>query len=180
MESVAPHKIETAQLDTNDRRWILGLTGPWGDSSSIYIRVIFLFPPSYPSEEGVHPKVLFEKHPLISLKRRVWMISQLDNRRKRKRPVASCLRFLLGMPDENSKSAQLTDPAKGHGAGQLSARLRDLAVDADASEMEDTEDKGVVHNTQETPVLKTSQAIFGPNGRSTCYQAAQVLTRSLI
>ncbi|KAH7104905.1 hypothetical protein BKA62DRAFT_741578 [Auriculariales sp. MPI-PUGE-AT-0066] len=161
MESVKPEKFETAQLDTNDRRWILGLTGPWGDhGANIYIRVIFLFPATYPEESGVHPKVLFEKHPLISLKRRVWMISQLDIRRQRDRPVASCLRFLLGLPDEH---------AKGPGPDSLSTKLRNLVSETDVDDGDDPDaEKGVVQNTQETPVLRISQATFGPNGTLVC------------
>ncbi|KZV87540.1 hypothetical protein EXIGLDRAFT_723631 [Exidia glandulosa HHB12029] len=158
-EAVAPHKIETALLDPTERRWILGLTGPWGDSASLFLRVSFLFPKHYPVE-GI-PRVEVEKHPLVSLKSRAYIIRQLDNRRKRKKPVEECLRFLLGLPDERT--------------GLLRAQLRESLIDADAdasggegSTGTGEEKKVVVRNTQETPVLKISQAVFGPDGILVC------------
>ncbi|EJD35434.1 hypothetical protein AURDEDRAFT_117375 [Auricularia subglabra TFB-10046 SS5] len=155
MAAVEPHKIETTFLDTNEKRqWVLGLTGPWGESASLYLRVFFQFPRDYPHDG--HLVVTCERHPLVSLKMRAYMARHLDNRRRRKRPIEACLRFLLGLPDEGSLQAQLP-PA-----------LRESLIDPDPSDAEGLSDKVVVRNTQETPVLKISQAVFGPGGVLVC------------
>ncbi|KAJ6566840.1 hypothetical protein B0H19DRAFT_1067114 [Mycena capillaripes] len=89
-------KLEKHDL-TKKRTCTLGLHGPWGESSSVFIRITFTFPKDYP--HGVYPRgtptVELERNPLISLKNRAFILRRLRALRERQRPcLEACLRFL--------------------------------------------------------------------------------------
>src|ERR1700733_10292006 len=84
------------------RTCTLGLHGPWGGSSSVFIRVTFTFPRDYPhaTYPGGIPIIELERNPLIPLKDRAFILRRLRLIREQKRPcLEACLRFLLYADD---------------------------------------------------------------------------------
>ena len=74
--------------------------GPWGESKTVnvFVRVTFIFPRDYPTAKNSKdtPLVEIERSPLISVKRRAYMIKRLREIREKQRPcLEACLRFLL-------------------------------------------------------------------------------------
>jgi hypothetical protein len=141
----------SAQHDlTKKRTCTLGLHGPWGESSSVFIRITFAFPKDYP--HGQHPRgtptVELERNPLISLKNRAFILRRLRALRERQRPcLEACLRFLSegeksGAP--HAMDSESSDDAEDH-------KSRDLTVSLLRS-----------HKNLAEP--RTSQGTFGPNG----------------
>lgn len=72
-------------------------SGPWGGSSSVFIRVTSTFPRDYP--RATYPDgipIELERNPLIPLKDRAFIPRRLRLIREQKRPcLEACLRFLL-------------------------------------------------------------------------------------
>ncbi|KAF8209638.1 hypothetical protein K438DRAFT_1711879 [Mycena galopus ATCC 62051] len=150
-------KLEKHDL-TKKRTCTLGLHGPWGESSSVFIRITFTFPKDYP--QGVHPRgtptVELERNPLISLKNRAFILRRLRALRERQRPcLEACLRFLSegersGAPHTmDSESSDDNDDKGSH-------KSRDLTVSLLRS-----------HKNLAEP--RTSQGTFGPNGELVCF-----------
>ncbi|KAJ7473277.1 hypothetical protein FB451DRAFT_290628 [Mycena latifolia] len=151
-------KLEKHDL-TKKRTCTLGLHGPWGESSSVFIRITFTFPKDYPHAHyprGV-PTVELERNPLISLKNRAFILRRLRALRERQRPcLEACLRFL----SEGEKSG------------------RPHAMDSESS---DDEGEGGTHISRKTRAVsllrshknlaepRTSQGTFGPNGELVCF-----------
>ncbi|KAJ6537274.1 hypothetical protein DFH09DRAFT_1369220 [Mycena vulgaris] len=144
-------KLEEHDL-TKKRTCTLGLNGPWGESSSVFIRITFTFPKDYP--HGHHPRgtptVALERNPLISLKNRAFILRRLRVLRERQRPcLEACLRFL----SEGEKS----------GAPH--------PMDSESSSDEGVSRKTVLllrsHKNLAEP--RTSQGTFGPNGELVCF-----------
>ena len=91
-------KLEKLDLSSKKRTCTLGLHGPWGETSSVFMRVTFTFPRDYPQEAHPYgtPTVELERNPFISLRDRAYILKQLRKIRERKRPCLElCLRFLL-------------------------------------------------------------------------------------
>ncbi|KAJ7050532.1 hypothetical protein C8F01DRAFT_683078 [Mycena amicta] len=148
-------KLEKHDL-TKKRTCTLGLHGPWGESSSVFIRVTFTFPKDYP--HGVHPKgtptVELERNPLISLQNRAFILRRLRAIREKRPCLEQCLRFL----------------SEGEMAGGL------YTMDSESSSDEDnhtTKSRNVTvtlmrsHKNLTEP--RTSQGTFGPNGELVCF-----------
>jgi hypothetical protein len=137
------------------RTCTLGLHGPWGGSSSVFIRVTFTFPRDYP--QATHPQgtptVDLERNPLISMKDRAFMLRRLRAIREQRRPcLENCLRFLLTGNEEEK-------------LGEV------LPMDSDSSEDEDPSMRksrdftvGLLRNNKNLVEPRTSQGTFGPNG----------------
>ncbi|KAG0709286.1 hypothetical protein DFH29DRAFT_887529 [Suillus ampliporus] len=158
-------KIKLEKHDLTKRRTCtLGLHGPWGESSSVsvFIRVSFRFPKSYP-QSGV-PDIDLERNPLVSMQSRAFMLRRLRGIRERRRPcLEACLRFLLfgdedervGIPrgiDSESSNEEEDDPRKGEGG----RKSRDFTV-------------SLLRNNKNLAEPRTSQGVFGPNGELVCF-----------
>ncbi|KAJ7029772.1 hypothetical protein C8F04DRAFT_1115839 [Mycena alexandri] len=147
-------KLEKHDL-TKKRTCTLGLHGPWGESSSVFIRITFTFPKDYPHRQhprGI-PTVELERNPLISLKNRAFILRRLRALRERQRPcLEACLRFL----SEGEKSGAPLLDSESSDEGELSRKSRDFTVSLLRS-----------HKNLAEP--RTSQGTFGPNGELVCF-----------
>ena len=146
---------------TKKRTCTLGLYGPWGGSSSVFIRVSFTFPKDYPQApypRGI-PTLELERSPLVSMKDRAFMLRRLKAIRERRRPcLERCLRFLLfGNEDEKGgRGPVLLDSdssSEDEEKPPVSRKSRDFTVTLLRS-----------HKNLAEP--RTSQGIFAPNGKS--------------
>jgi WD repeat-containing protein 59 len=139
------------------RTCTLGLNGPWGESSSVFVRVSFTFPMTYPhgSRPDGTPTADLERSPLISIRNRAFILRRLRMLRETRRPcLEACLRFLLyGNEDEKQR------------------RTAHIVYDSSSDE----ETTPVLCSKRETIVVPlhsdkniaepvTSQCVFGPNG----------------
>lgn len=157
-------KLEKHDL-VKKRACTLGLNGPWGESSSVFVRVTFAFPKDYPHtlHPGGTPTVDLERSPLISIRNRAFMLRRLRMLRETRRPcLEACLRFLL--------------------YGNEDGRQRQTAhIDYDSSS--DDETTSVLRSKREAIIAPlhsdkniaepvTSQGVFGPNGQLVCFSRA--------
>jgi len=141
----------------------MGLTGPWGESSSVFIRIAFTFPKDYPFSHGPSgtPTIDLERNPLISLNDRAFMLRRLRVIRDTHRPcLEACLRFLLfGNEGErvmrSSGSSDTEDFNRED--GDASDRKVSSAQNDDAAYSQLRNDKTLAEP-------RTSQGVFGPNG----------------
>lgn len=144
---------------TKKRTCTLGLHGPWGESSSVFIRISFRFPKNYPHAphpEGI-PEIDLERSPLISMQNRAFMLRRLKTIRERRRPcLEACLRFLL-FGDENEQVGIPMDlrseSSSEEDEGPATRKSRDFTV-------------SLLRNNKNLAEPRTSQGIFGPNGRT--------------
>lgn len=151
---------------TKKRAVTMGLNGPWGESSSVFIRVTFTFPKEYPSSRGPNgtPTIDLERNSLISLNDRAFMLRRLRVIRETHRPcLEACLRFLLfGSEGErvmrSTGSSDIEDFNQGH--EDTSNRKASSAQKDDAAYSQLRNDKTLAEP-------RTSQGVFGPNGRKT-------------
>ncbi|TFK47373.1 hypothetical protein OE88DRAFT_1811180 [Heliocybe sulcata] len=161
LTKLAPHKIRLEKHDLTKRRTCtLGLHGPWGESSSVFIRVTFTFPRAYPQSpppEGT-PSVDLERNPLISIKSRAFILRRLRDIREKQRPcLEACLRFLLfGEGTENVGVPPSMDSESEDEGTKGVRRGRDLTV-------------SLVRNSKNLAEPRTSQGVFGPNGELVCF-----------
>ncbi|KIJ64123.1 hypothetical protein HYDPIDRAFT_112664 [Hydnomerulius pinastri MD-312] len=162
-------RLEKHEL-TKKRTCTLGLHGPWGESSSVFIRVSFRFPKTYPyalHPDGT-PEIELERSPLISMQNRAFMLRRLRTIREKRRPcLEACLRFLL-FGDENEQvgipvgmgsdsSEDEAQDGEGGGEGKAGARKsRDFTV-------------SLLRNNKNLAEPRTSQGVFGPNGELVCF-----------
>lgn len=135
-----------------------GLHGPWGEGTSVFIRITFTFPRDYPRASypnGV-PKVDLEKSPLIGMPTRAFILRRLRAIREKERPcLEKCLHFLL------------------FGDGEEYPGRRAGGIDSESSSDEDAprvtrRNRGasfsVPRNDKNLAEPRTSQGVFGPNG----------------
>ncbi|PFH47198.1 hypothetical protein AMATHDRAFT_7008 [Amanita thiersii Skay4041] len=165
-------KLEKHEL-TKKRTCTLGLHGPWGLSSQVFIRVTFTFPRDYPQASypnGI-PIVDLERNPLIPIRNRAFMLRRLRTIRERRRPcLEACLRFLLFADEEDEQPS-------------AAAALR---LDSESSSDDDDgmlgmdgtgkkKGKGgapavsMLRNNKNLAEPRTSQGVFGPNGQLVCF-----------
>ncbi|KAF7354044.1 WD-REPEATS-REGION domain-containing protein [Mycena venus] len=150
-------KLEKHDL-TKKRTCTLGLHGPWGESSSVFIRITFTFPKDYP--HGTHPRgtptVELERNPLISLKNRAFILRRLRALRERQRPcLEACLRFL----SEGEKAGAphpMDSGSSDEGEDKDTRKSRDLTV-------------ALLRSHKNLAEPRTSQGTFGPNGELVCF-----------
>jgi len=141
------------------RTCTLGLNGPWGESSSVFVRVSFTFPKSYPHElrPGGTPTVDLERSPLISIRNRAFMLRRLRMLRETRRPcLEACLRFLLyGNEDEKQR--------------RTANIVYDSSSDEETTSLPRSKREPIgrpLHSEKNIAEPVTSQGVFGPNGRS--------------
>jgi hypothetical protein len=138
------------------RTCTLGLNGPWGESSSVFVRVSFTFPKSYPHElhPGGTPVVDLERSPLISIRNRAFMLRRLRMLRETRRPcLEACLRFLLyGNEDEKQRrTAHIAYDSSSDEETSLPRSKREPIATP-------------LHSYKNIAEPVTSQGVFGPNG----------------
>ncbi|KAI0258544.1 hypothetical protein BC834DRAFT_835341 [Gloeopeniophorella convolvens] len=158
-------KLEKHDLGKK-RTCTLGLNGPWGDSSSVFVRVTFTFPKDYPhaSHPGGTPTVDLERSPLISIRSRAFMLRRLRVLRENRRPcLEACLRFLLyGNEDDKQRRAAHIDYDSSSDEDRVSLLRSESATVAP------------LHSDKNIAEPVTSQGVFGPNGKSylVCFSRA--------
>ncbi|KAF8838303.1 hypothetical protein BDN67DRAFT_933972 [Paxillus ammoniavirescens] len=153
-------RLEKHEL-TKKRTCTLGLHGPWGESSSVFIRVSFRFPKGYPHAphpEGT-PEIELERSPLISMQNRAFMLRRLRTIKERRRPcLEACLRFLL-FGDENEQvgiPVDMRSESSSEDEGPTTRKSRDFTV-------------SLLRNNKNLAEPRTSQGVFGPNGELVCF-----------
>ncbi|KAJ2912007.1 hypothetical protein MD484_g8411, partial [Candolleomyces efflorescens] len=167
---LASSKVKTEKIDlTKKRTCTLGLHGPWGERSSVFVRITFTFPPKYPSAlhpEGT-PTIELERSPLISIRDRAYMLKRLRAIRERKRPcLEACLRFLLfGEEDRgrgvgDSESSEEEDEREGVGKEGKGEKGKEGGKEFTVS---------ILRNHKNLAEPRTSQGTFGPNGELICF-----------
>ncbi|CCM03390.1 uncharacterized protein FIBRA_05520 [Fibroporia radiculosa] len=159
--STSKVKLEKAEL-TKKRTCTFGLHGPWGDSTSVFIRVSFTFPRDYPqaSHPQGTPSVDLERNPLISMKSRAFMLRRLRAIREKNRPcLEKCLRFLL-MGDEDDT------------AGRHPGMDSESSSDEDAPKPPRTRrgaSFSLLRSDKNLAEPRTSQGVFSVNGALVCF-----------
>ncbi|RDX46433.1 hypothetical protein OH76DRAFT_1406950 [Lentinus brumalis] len=151
-------KLEKADFSGKKRTCTFGLQGPWGESTSVFLRITFAFPREYPQArhpDGT-PTVDLERTPLISMKQRAFILRRLRDIRERERPcLGKCLKFLL------------------FGDQQADSGLR-APLDSESS----SEDEAPARRDPASSLLKgdknlaeprTSQGVFSANGQLVCF-----------
>ena len=147
---------------TKKRAVTMGLTGPWGESSSVFIRVTFTFPKDYPFSRGPSgmPTVELERNPLISLNDRALMLRRLRVIRETHRPcLEACLRFLLfGNEGERLMRSSGSSDIEGFNQENGGAPGRKVPTEIDDAAYSQ------LRNDKTLAEPRTSQGVFGPNG----------------
>ncbi|EGN97137.1 hypothetical protein SERLA73DRAFT_57400 [Serpula lacrymans var. lacrymans S7.3] len=162
LTKLASSKIKLEKHDLTKRRTCtLGLHGPWGESSSVFIRVSFKFPKEYPQSsypEGT-PDIDVERNPLISMQSRAFMLRRLKSIREGRRPcLEACLRFLLfGNEDEEvGGGAAMGSESSSEDEAVVPRKPRDVTV-------------SLLRSNKNLAEPRTSQGVFGPNGELVCF-----------
>ncbi|KAI9438551.1 WD40-repeat-containing domain protein [Lactarius indigo] len=137
-------KLEKHDLEKK-RTCTLGLNGPWGESSSVFVRVDL------------------ERSPLISIRNRAFMLRRLRMLRETRRPcLEACLRFLLyGNEDERQRRTAHID--------------YDSSSDEETSSLLRSKRAAIIaplHSDKNIAEPVTSQGVFGPNGQLVCFSRA--------
>lgn len=130
--------------------------GPWGEGTSVFIRISFTFPRDYPqaSYPGGVPQVDLERNPLIPIKTRILILRRLKAIRERQRPcLEACLRFLLfGCEDESAITAPVNADSESSSDDYPTTRRP-----RGSTESLHRGDKNLAEP-------RTSQGVFGANG----------------
>ncbi|GBE79383.1 hypothetical protein SCP_0205810 [Sparassis crispa] len=154
-------KLEKADL-TKKRTCTFGLHGPWGDSTSVFIRVSFTFPRDYPQAAYPHgiPMVDLERNPLISMNSRAFILRRLRAIRERQRPcLEKCLRFLLVGDDNGDIGRHIGSDSESSSEDEVPAasrKYRDLTY-------------SLLRSDKNLAEPRTSQGVFGVNGELVCF-----------
>ncbi|KAI0827210.1 hypothetical protein BC628DRAFT_1371452 [Trametes gibbosa] len=151
-------KLKLEKADFKRRTCTLGLQGPWGESTSVFLRVTFTFPADYP-KSGI-PSVELERSPLISLKQNAFILRRLRDTLKHQRPcLEKCLKFLL-WGDRQEDIA------------------RHAAIDSESSEDEASNTRkgdnaiSSLRHDKNLAEPRTSQGVFCANGQLVCFDNA--------
>ena len=141
------------------RTCTFGLYGPWGESTSVFIRISFTFPRDYPhaAHPNGTPQVELERNPLIPVKSRVLILRRLRAIREQERPcLEACLRFLLygeRDEDEDERPSSMDDSESSDDDIAIkSRRSKDGAL-------------SMLQSDKNLAEPRTSQGVFGPNGK---------------
>ncbi|KAF4623173.1 hypothetical protein D9613_001382 [Agrocybe pediades] len=150
-------KLEKHDL-TKKRTCTLGLHGPWGETSSVFMRITFTFPRDYPQATYPYgtPAVELERNPLISMRDRAYILKYLRRIRERKRPcLEACLRFLLFAEEsDNHRGFQDSESSSDEESGRK--KEKDVTM-------------SMLRNIKNLAEPRSSQGVFGPNGELICF-----------
>ncbi|KAL0958954.1 hypothetical protein HGRIS_014266 [Hohenbuehelia grisea] len=162
LKKLSAYRVILDKYTDKTRTCTIGLDGPWGSTSSVFMRVTFTFPKEYP--QGLHPEgtptVEIERNRLIPMQNRESMIRRLRAIRERRRPcLEPCLRFLLTKEEDDGYA------------------IRPLSIDTDTSsddELPATRKPrditvSILRGSKNVAEPRTSQATFGPNGELICF-----------
>ncbi|KAI0368548.1 hypothetical protein BV20DRAFT_969152 [Pilatotrama ljubarskyi] len=156
-------KLKLEKADFKKRTCTFGLQGPWGESTSVFLRVTFTFPRDYSQLNNPYgiPGVDLERSPLISMKQRAYILRRLREIRETQRPcLEKCLRFLLF-------GDQLEDSAR-HAAIDSESSSED---EASATKKSDNAFASL-RNDKNLAEPRTSQGVFSANGQLVCFDNA--------
>ncbi len=152
------HCLFNLQAEFSKKRTCtFGLHGPWGESTSVFIRISFTFPRDYPhaSHPGGTPQVELERNPLIPVKSRVLILRRLRTIREQQRPcLEACLKFLLygDSDDDDDRPSSMDDSeSSDDDVGVAARRSKDGAMT-------------MLRSDKNLAEPRTSQGVFGPNG----------------
>ncbi|RPD65181.1 hypothetical protein L226DRAFT_480270 [Lentinus tigrinus ALCF2SS1-7] len=151
-------KLEKADFGGKKRTCTFGLQGPWGESTSVFLRITFAFPREYPEAPPPlgTPTVDLERSPLISMKQRAFILRRIRDIREKERPcLEKCLRFLLygDQQEDNGRRAALDSESSSE--DEAPAR-RDPA-------------SSVLRGDKNLAEPRTSQGVFSTNGQLVCF-----------
>jgi WD repeat-containing protein 59 len=121
-----------------------------------------MFPKDYPQAAypGGTPTVELERNPLISLKDRAFMLRRLRIIRETRRPcLEACLKFLL-FGNDGDKGGSRRNPGSSS-----SDEDEDSRVDTTTSAKNETAPYLLLRNDKNLAEPRTSQGVFGPNGK---------------
>ncbi|KAG6865819.1 hypothetical protein C0991_011438 [Blastosporella zonata] len=173
LKKLQSHKINLEKHDlTKKRTCTLGFQGPWGGSTSVFIRITFIFPRNYPQsrDSSSTPIVDLERNPLTSLKDRAFMLRRLSIIREQQRPcLESCLRFLLFRDNERPGVATPMESESSSSENEQSTVAIGRRKNRDNSSTSQRTVKYLVEP-------RTSQGTFGPNGELVCFFGAPTRT----
>ncbi|KAI8970648.1 hypothetical protein BD414DRAFT_502118 [Trametes punicea] len=154
-------KLEKA--DFKKRTCTFGLQGPWGESTSVFLRVTFTFPRDYPqaSGPGGTPKVDLERSPLISVNQHAFILRRLRDIRETERPcLEKCLSFLLYGDRQEDDTHH---PAIDSGSSSEDEAPVPRKVDTAFSSL---------RGAKNLAEPRTSQGVFSANGQLVCFDNA--------
>ncbi|KAI4527925.1 WD40 repeat-like protein [Schizophyllum commune Loenen D] len=172
VKKLSEHKIKLEKADlTKKRTCTLGLHGPWGEKSSVFLRVTFTFPKDYPHAQhpGGTPSVEVERSPLISMKDYVFILRRLRTIRQHRRPcLEACLRFLLFAREDEHARGPLYPDSESSSDEDEAGKSRDVTV-------------SLLRNNKNLTEPRTLQGAFGPNGELVCFfRAPPRIVRTLM
>ncbi|KAF8581466.1 hypothetical protein K439DRAFT_1636189 [Ramaria rubella] len=153
-------KVTLEKMELKKRMCTLGLQGPWGESSSVFIRVTFIFPREYPRSIAPQslPHIDLEKNHLIPVKNRAFLLRELHALRRKPPCLEACLRFLLGLPNKRGIAGRSIDTDSGSSS------------EAEGGSTRPNRDASVAMRGQTgLAEPRTSQGVFGPNGELVCF-----------
>lgn len=158
MTRTCMHCLFNSQAEFSKKRTCtFGLHGPWGESTSVFIRISFTFPRDYPhaSHPGGTPQLELERNPLIPVKSRVLILRRLRTIREQQRPcLEACLKFLLygDSDDDDDRPSSMDDSeSSDDDVGVAARRSKDGAMT-------------MLRSDKNLAEPRTSQGVFGPNG----------------
>ncbi|KAI0746476.1 hypothetical protein C8Q80DRAFT_1320359 [Daedaleopsis nitida] len=153
-------KLEKADFSAKKRTCTFGLQGPWGESTSVFLRITFTFPREYPQAhypDGI-PTVDLERSPLISIRQRAFILRRLREMREKERPcLEKCLSFLF-FGDQQEDSGH-------HAAIDSESSSEDEAPAARRGEP----GPSALRGDKNLAEPRTSQGVFGVNGQLVCF-----------
>ncbi|KAM5543752.1 hypothetical protein V8D89_002369 [Ganoderma adspersum] len=153
-------KLEKADFSSKKRTCTFGLQGPWGESTSVFLRITFTFPREYPQAnfpDGI-PTVDLERSPLISIKQRAFILRRVRDIREKQRPcLEKCLRFLLFGDQQEDNGHHAAIDSEGSSEDEMPAARR-----GDPAAATLRSDKNLAEP-------RTSQGVFGVNGQLVCF-----------
>ncbi|KAI0718425.1 hypothetical protein C8T65DRAFT_570731 [Cerioporus squamosus] len=151
-------KLEKADFAGKKRLCTFGLQGPWGESTSVFLRITFAFPREYPQArhpDGT-PTVDLERSPLISMKQRAFILRRLRDIRERERPcLERCLKFLLYGDQQTDSGLRATLDSESSSEDEAPTR-RDPA-------------SSLLRGDKNLAEPRTSQGVFSANGQLVCF-----------
>ncbi|TBU54508.1 hypothetical protein BD310DRAFT_935749 [Dichomitus squalens] len=153
-------KLERADFSGKKRTCTFGLQGPWGESTSVFLRITFTFPREYPQATfpGGVPTVDLERSPLISMRQRAFILRRLREIREKQRPcLEKCLRFLLFNDQQEGSGHHATIDSESSSEDEAPTARRGEPTSA------------VLRGDKNLAEPRTSQGVFGVNGQLVCF-----------
>ncbi|KAF8528467.1 hypothetical protein BU17DRAFT_80840 [Hysterangium stoloniferum] len=146
-------RLSLEVVDHPRRMCTIGLQGPWGENSSVFIRVTFSFPPDYP-RSTIPPQIELDKNHLVPFETRTFLLRELRILARRPPCLEACLRLLAGLPIKRVSTGKPLDTDSGSSSEGEGVTSRKANKEMSATMRVET---GLAEP-------RSSQGIFGPNG----------------